>query len=83
MEPRGTPTFGLGTHRLEWGTSNPVMLHDADLGIVRTDRSASAIERADRVVMVELGSVVERGTHAELIAAGGRYATMHRSGTTS
>lgn len=39
----------------------------------------SAIERADRVVMIEHGSIVERGTHAELIAAGGRYAAMHRA----
>jgi|GEM_PF-2007661 len=42
----------------------------------------SAIERADRVVMIEHGGVIERGTHAELIAAGGRYATMHRAGVT-
>ena len=40
----------------------------------------SAIERADRVVMIERGRVVERGTHAELIAAGGPYAGMHRAG---
>ena len=30
--------------------------------------------------MIEGGSVVEHGTHAELIAAGGRYAAMHRAG---
>lgn len=39
----------------------------------------SAIERADSVVMIEHGSVVERGTHADLIAAGGRYAAMHKA----
>lgn len=39
----------------------------------------SAIERADWVVMIEHGSIVERGTHAELIADGGRYAAMHRA----
>ncbi len=31
--------------------------------------------------MIEHGGVVERGTHAELIAAGGRYAAMHRQGS--
>jgi ABC-type transport system involved in Fe-S cluster assembly fused permease/ATPase subunit len=28
--------------------------------------------------MIERGNVVERGTHTELVAAGGAYATMHR-----
>lgn len=46
--------------------------------LVIAHRSA-AIERANRVVMIEKGNVVERGTHAELIAAGNRYAAMHRS----
>ena len=33
--------------------------------------------------MIEHGSVVEHGTHAELIAASGRYAAMHRASVTS
>jgi ATP-binding cassette subfamily B protein len=40
----------------------------------------SAIARADRVVMLERGEVIERGTPAELLAAGGAYARMHRGG---
>lgn len=39
----------------------------------------SALERADRVVMVDQGSIIERGTHIDLIRAGGRYAAMHRA----
>jgi ATP-binding cassette subfamily C protein len=31
---------------------------------------------ADRVVVLEHGAVVESGTHAELVAAGGRYAAL-------
>lgn len=31
---------------------------------------------ADEVVVMDDGRVVERGTHAELVAAGGRYATL-------
>ncbi|GHE09761.1 ABC transporter ATP-binding protein [Klenkia taihuensis] len=32
--------------------------------------------RADRVVVLAAGRVVEQGTHAELVAAGGRYADL-------
>jgi ATP-binding cassette subfamily B protein len=38
----------------------------------------STVRRADSIVVVEHGRVVEAGTHAELLAAGGVYATMYR-----
>jgi subfamily B ATP-binding cassette protein MsbA len=37
----------------------------------------STIRRADQILVVEKGHVVERGTHAELHAAGGRYREMY------
>jgi subfamily B ATP-binding cassette protein MsbA len=37
----------------------------------------STIRRADQILVVEKGRIVERGTHAALYAAGGRYFEMY------
>jgi len=38
----------------------------------------STVERADRIVVLERGRVVESGRHAELLARGGVYAKLHQ-----
>ncbi|QFZ22197.1 ABC transporter ATP-binding protein [Saccharothrix syringae] len=39
----------------------------------------STIRAADLILVVEDGRVVERGTHADLLAAGGRYEELYRT----
>lgn len=39
----------------------------------------STIRAADLILVVEDGRIVERGTHTELLAAGGRYEELHRT----
>ncbi|MBV8690060.1 MAG: ATP-binding cassette domain-containing protein, partial [Actinobacteria bacterium] len=39
----------------------------------------STSERADRVAVVDEGGIIELGTHADLVAQGGRYADLYAS----
>jgi ATP-binding cassette subfamily B protein/subfamily B ATP-binding cassette protein MsbA len=37
----------------------------------------STVRRADQILFIQDGQIVERGTHAELLARGGSYAALH------
>ena len=38
----------------------------------------STIEHADRILVLDQGRIVENGTHAQLLRAGGYYASLNR-----
>ncbi|MFI6645526.1 ABC transporter ATP-binding protein [Streptomyces sp. NPDC050504] len=56
------------------------------LGEALADRTAvviahrlSTVRAADQILVVEAGRIVERGTHDELLAVGGRYEELYRT----
>jgi len=38
----------------------------------------STVEKADRIVVIDAGRIVESGTHGELLERGGHYAALYR-----
>ena len=39
----------------------------------------STVKRADRIIVIEHGQIIEEGTHEQLLAAGGQYAELYNT----
>ncbi|HUQ39012.1 MAG TPA: ABC transporter ATP-binding protein [Acidimicrobiales bacterium] len=85
---RRSPVLVLDEATSSLDSESEALIQPALLSLME-DRTAiviahrlSTVQRMDRLVVLDRGRVVEQGTHAQLVAAGGTYAMLwsHQSG---
>jgi ABC-type multidrug transport system fused ATPase/permease subunit len=73
------PTASLD-RALERQVSDAVKVLGRDRTVIVIAHRLATVQGADRIILLEEGRVAEEGTHASLLAAGGLYAGLIRSG---
>mmetsp|Transcript_31551 Transcript_31551/g.54666 ORF Transcript_31551/g.54666 Transcript_31551/m.54666 type:complete len:119 (+) Transcript_31551:282-638(+) len=71
-----------GTSALDSGSEALVLeaIKKLECTVVSIAHRMTTIEHCDRILVLELGKVVEQGNHAELTALGGYYAKLVEKG---
>jgi ATP-binding cassette subfamily C protein CydCD len=52
----------------------------ADRTVITIAHRLTTVERSDQIIVLDRGRIIERGNHAELVAAGGHYLRLLRAG---
>lgn len=82
LSPEGVLVLDEATSSID--TATEALIQEA-LGRILRERTSiviahrlSTVRRADRIIVIQRGQIVEDGSHATLIANGGAYARLHR-----
>ena len=74
--------FDEATSALDYESESIIQANMRDIVRGRTvliiAHRLSTVRSADRILTIENGVIIEDGTHDQLVAGGGRYATLHR-----
>lgn len=69
-----TSSLDTGSERRIQSALNELMKNRTTLVIAHR---LSTVEKADRIIVLDAGSIIESGTHSELLAANGHYAALY------